>query len=70
MPRRSGFTLLELILVLAIIGLVLAVAYPSLDAFLTDARLKAGADHLRARFAEAHQQVDVEAVDVLAAGEK
>jgi len=53
MPRRSGFTLLELILVLAIIGMVLAIAYPTLDAFLTDARLKAGADHLRARFAEA-----------------
>src|SRR5262245_45505414 len=51
--RRSGFTLLELILVLAIVAMVLAMAYPSLDAFLTEARLKAGADHLRARFAEA-----------------
>jgi type II secretion system protein H len=53
MPRRSAFTLLELILVLAIIVMVLAVAYPSLDSMVTDARLKAGADHLRARFAEA-----------------
>lgn len=53
MPRRSAFTLLEMILVLAIIGMVLAIAYPTLDAFLTEARLKAGADHLRARFAEA-----------------
>src|SRR5947208_8568084 len=53
MPRRSGFTLLELLLVLAIVAMVVAMAYPSLDAFLTEARLKAGADHLRARFAEA-----------------
>src|SRR5437763_793613 len=53
MARRSAFTLLELLLVLALVVMVLAVAYPSLDAALTEARLKAGADHLRARFAEA-----------------
>src|SRR5262249_6657585 len=34
-------------------AMVLAVAYPSLDSFVTQSRLKAGADHLRARFAEA-----------------
>src|SRR5260221_14012701 len=53
MPRRSAFTLLELLLVLVLILMVLAVAYPSLEGLITDARLKAGADHLRARFAEA-----------------
>jgi prepilin-type N-terminal cleavage/methylation domain-containing protein len=60
MPRRSAFTLLELILVLALIVMVLAWAYPSLDAYVTDARLKAGADHLRARFAEARSHAILE----------
>jgi len=40
--------------------MVLAWAYPSLDAYITDARLKAGADHLRARFAEARSHAILE----------
>src|SRR5262249_49787660 len=60
MPRRSAFTLIELILVLALIVMLMAWAYPSLDAYLTEARLKAGADHLRARFAEARSHAILE----------
>src|SRR5216684_1211228 len=53
MPRRSAFTLMELLLVMAMIVLVLAIAYPALDKYVAEARLQAGADHLRTRFAEA-----------------
>lgn len=53
MPRRSGFTLLELTLVLVLIVILAAMAYPSMEAMYVDAKLRAGADHLRARFAEA-----------------
>jgi prepilin-type N-terminal cleavage/methylation domain-containing protein len=53
MLRRSAFTLLELMLVLAIILIVTAISYPSLQGYIADARLQAGADHLRAKFADA-----------------
>lgn len=51
--RREGFTLMELMMVLALLVLLAAMAYPSIDAMYSDVRLKAGADHLRGRFAEA-----------------
>jgi prepilin-type N-terminal cleavage/methylation domain-containing protein len=53
MPRRAAFTLLELLLVMVMIVMVLAIAYPALDKYIAEARLQAGADHLRTRFAEA-----------------
>jgi len=56
MPRRSAFTLLELLLVLAVVVLMLSIAYPALSGYIADARLQAGADHLRTRFAEARFQ--------------
>ncbi len=39
--RRSAFSLLELMLVLVIIVMMLAIAYPSLNGYIADARIKA-----------------------------
>jgi Tfp pilus assembly protein FimT len=51
--KRQAFTLFELILVCALVALVAAIAWPSLDSFVADARVVAGADMVRARLAEA-----------------
>ena len=50
---RSAFTLLELLLVVAVLALIMAVALPSLAELYADAQVTAAADHLMARFAEA-----------------
>lgn len=52
-PPRGGYTLLELIAVLAIILILGAVALPSLFAVYGNVRQKAGADMVRARLADA-----------------
>ena len=44
---RRGFTLLELLLVLALAGMMLAIAWPSLNRSLDTQRLKRGADLVR-----------------------
>jgi prepilin-type N-terminal cleavage/methylation domain-containing protein len=49
---RRGFTLLELILVLAILIIVTAVSVPVITTMLVDARMTAGADMVRARLAD------------------
>jgi prepilin-type N-terminal cleavage/methylation domain-containing protein len=51
-PRR-GYTLLEVSLVLALMVVVAAIAYPSLDAMYGDVRVTAGADAIRAAWASA-----------------
>ena len=38
MKQRSGFTLIELMIVLAIVGILAAMAYPSYASYLTNAR--------------------------------
>lgn len=48
MGPRAGFSLLELLLVLAIAGLVAAVVIPSLPGALDSARLRGGAGEVRA----------------------
>jgi len=53
MPLRRGFTLLEVTLVLAVIVLLAAMAYPSLEAMYGDVKLSAGADLVRSRWADA-----------------
>ena len=52
-PRRSGFTLLELMLVIAIISILLAVSYPTLDGMYQDVKVKAAADQVREAWVEA-----------------
>lgn len=51
--RRPGLTLLELLLVVAIIIMIGAVAYPTLDSMYGDVRVKAAADQVRASCTEA-----------------
>ena len=51
--RRSGFTLLELILVLALMAMLAAMLYPSFESMFIGVRVNAAADHLRSKFAEA-----------------
>src|SRR5438874_4807621 len=50
---RSGYTLLELMLVLAIIVVMAAIAYPSATAMYGHLRLSQAADAVRAAWAEA-----------------
>src|SRR5438105_14721693 len=53
MTSRRGFTLLEVTLVMAVIVLLAAMAYPSLEAMYADIRLTAAADQIRAAWADA-----------------
>jgi prepilin-type N-terminal cleavage/methylation domain-containing protein len=50
---RPGYTLLEIILVLAIIVILAAVAYPSVEGMYTGVRLRAGVDGLRGAMMQA-----------------
>lgn len=52
MPRR-GFTILETMLVLALILVIAAIAIPSIDAMYSDVKLTAAADMVRGNWAEA-----------------
>jgi prepilin-type N-terminal cleavage/methylation domain-containing protein len=51
--RRPGLTLLEVLLVMAILLTLAAVAYPTLSAMYGDVRVKAAADQVRAAWTEA-----------------
>lgn len=50
---RSGFTILEVLLVLAILVIIMAVAYPSLEGMYQDTRVQAAADDVRGAWSEA-----------------
>lgn len=50
--RRSGFTLLELMLVMAVILVAGAIAVPAIDSMMSDGKAKAASDMVRARWAE------------------
>jgi prepilin-type N-terminal cleavage/methylation domain-containing protein len=50
---RRGFTLLEVLLVLVVIVMLAAMAYPSIEAMYSDVRLNAAADQIRAAWADA-----------------
>jgi prepilin-type N-terminal cleavage/methylation domain-containing protein len=56
MTPRRGFTLLEVSLVLAVIVLLAAMAWPSIEAMYDGVRLSAAADQIRARWADARTQ--------------
>jgi prepilin-type N-terminal cleavage/methylation domain-containing protein len=53
---RPGYTLTELVLVLALIVLLAAMAYPSLDAMYADLKVQAAADEVRAAWVTARTQ--------------
>ena len=50
---RPGYTLFELMLVLALLVILAAIAYPSLDSLLGTFRMNAAADMIRAHWADA-----------------
>jgi Tfp pilus assembly protein FimT len=51
--RRRGFTILETLLVLALMIVIAAIAVPSIDAMYGDVRLTAAADMVRGAWADA-----------------
>ena len=51
-PRR-GLTLIEVLLVIAVLIALAAVAYPTLSAMYGDVKVKAAADNIRAAYADA-----------------
>ena len=61
-PRRTAFTLLEIILVMAVIVILAAVTYPSLDAMYGQSRAIAGADAFKAAMLTARAQAVEEGV--------
>lgn len=50
---RTAFTLLEILLVIAIMIILMAVAYPTLEGMYEDTRVQAAADDVRGAWAEA-----------------
>lgn len=54
--RRPGVTLIEVLLVVAVILALGAIAYPTLSGMYGDVRVKAAADEVRAAFTEARAQ--------------
>src|SRR5438270_12733665 len=51
--RRPGVTLIEMLLVVAILIALAAIAYPTLSAMYGDVKVKAAADEVRAAWTEA-----------------
>jgi prepilin-type N-terminal cleavage/methylation domain-containing protein len=49
---RSGFTLLELLLVMAILLVVMAIGVPAIDSMMASGNVKAARDMVRARWAD------------------
>lgn len=55
-PLRRGYTLLEVIIVLAILVILAGVTIPLIDSMYTDVKVEAAADLVRARWAEARSR--------------
>jgi prepilin-type N-terminal cleavage/methylation domain-containing protein len=56
MAWRRGFSLLEIILVLMVLGIITALAVPSLNAVFSDYELRQAADRLRSRLVRARER--------------
>jgi prepilin-type N-terminal cleavage/methylation domain-containing protein len=54
--RRRGYTLMEMVLVMAILVILAAVGYPTVDSMYDGIRLQAGADSVRAAWADAQSR--------------
>jgi len=56
MPARQGFTLLEILLVMAILVILTAVSLPSLQSMYGDTRVRGAGDEVRNAWAEARSR--------------
>lgn len=56
MSRRGGYTLFEVLLVLALLVLLTGIVYPSFDAMYSDYRVHSAVDQIRALWATARSQ--------------
>src|SRR5438045_428621 len=54
--RRPSYTLLELVLVIALLGILTAISYPSLDSMYGHYQLTAATDMVRAGWASARSR--------------
>jgi prepilin-type N-terminal cleavage/methylation domain-containing protein len=60
--RRAGFTLFELVLVLALVAILAAISYPSMNAMYASIRITEAGDQVRAAWARARARAMNEAV--------
>src|SRR5947209_3729014 len=58
--RRNGYTLFELIVVLAILGVVAAIVVPNLGNWFSSTKVTAAADQVRARWADGKSRAQEE----------
>ena len=61
--RRAGFTLLEVLVVMAILIIMMSVAYLTMQAWYGDTRVKAAADEVRGAWANARAHAIEEGVN-------
>jgi len=54
--KRPGYTLLELVLVVTVLGIVLAISYPVVTSMYAHEKVKSAADSVRASLAKARSQ--------------
>jgi prepilin-type N-terminal cleavage/methylation domain-containing protein len=55
-PHRNGYTMLEMVLVTALIGILAALSYPAIDSMYNSQRLDAGVDAVQAAWAQARSR--------------
>ena len=58
--RRNGYTLLELVMVLAILGIIAAIVAPNLSTWFSSTKVTAAADMVRARWADGKSRAQEE----------
>src|SRR5262245_29842004 len=54
--RRSGYTLFEMVLVTAVVGITAALVSPAIETMYADTKLTSAADTVRARWADARSR--------------